>query len=378
MSERNPIKLFTVLIVALILIIFIVFGVKQFTGNSSDEPNTTISETTTRGGYIGSISNKDKTTEKTIESTKEENTDESAEVTAESETIPPTTPSGVLTAYITISSKPTKTSYYLGDSFSISGLKVSAHYSNGQTKDVTSLVKVSKPDMNRSGKQLVTITYTEGNIKSEASFDINVTTPSISISKDNVTLVVGESVSLTAKATPSSVTVTWSSSATDIATVSSKGKVTAINESFAIITATFSYGGHTYNDTCVVTVNKKEPVSSTLNVYFESGYYEVYNNIGTLYDLEGSIKSNYDITYVEVGVYGLVYVNGTLQEIDQYVDFDFSGEHKKSISLADLGDSDGAVCDFDFVEGEEYIVYVYAEDSSGNSKFDYIYAEFEN
>ena len=60
---------------------------------------------------------------------------------------------------ITVTTKPTKLSYVVGETFSTSGMKVTATYSNNTTKDVTSSVTVSQPDMSTSGTKTVTVTY---------------------------------------------------------------------------------------------------------------------------------------------------------------------------------------------------------------------------
>lgn len=79
---------------------------------------------------------------------------------------------------------------------------------------------------------------------------------SIILNKTSLTLLVGSSETLTATVSPSNATnknVAWSSSDTDVATVSSDGTVTAVGVGSTVITATTEAGG--LKATCSVTVN---------------------------------------------------------------------------------------------------------------------------
>lgn len=85
--------------------------------------------------------------------------------------------------------------------------------------------------------------------------DVHVT--SVSLDKNSVTLEEGETEQLTATVSPSNATdksVTWSSSNTSVATVSSNGLVTAVSHGSATITVTTTDGNKTA--TCSVTVNE--------------------------------------------------------------------------------------------------------------------------
>ena len=79
---------------------------------------------------------------------------------------------------------------------------------------------------------------------------------SITLSQNATTLTEGETLFLTATVSPSNATdqtVTWNSSNTNVATVDNNGKVKAIAEGYAIITATAG----DKQATCTVTVNKQ-------------------------------------------------------------------------------------------------------------------------
>lgn len=77
----------------------------------------------------------------------------------------------------------------------------------------------------------------------------------VDIVQDSVDIIVGGStVTLTAGVAPSNATITWASSDTDNATVSSGGVVTAVAAGTATITASITVDGTTYKDSCIVNV----------------------------------------------------------------------------------------------------------------------------
>lgn len=82
----------------------------------------------------------------------------------------------------------------------------------------------------------------------------NGTIPSVTLDKETLSLTVGGATgSLTATVVPVGATVTWRSSDTTKATVSS-GTVTAVAAGTCTITASITVDGVTYTDTCAVTV----------------------------------------------------------------------------------------------------------------------------
>ena len=82
---------------------------------------------------------------------------------------------------------------------------------------------------------------------------ISAGTPSVSVVPSNASVVVGNTVSLSAITAPAGETVTWTSSDTDKATVSG-GVVTGVASGSATITAKITVDGTDYTDTCTVTV----------------------------------------------------------------------------------------------------------------------------
>ena len=77
--------------------------------------------------------------------------------------------------------------------------------------------------------------------------------PDILLNKANITLAEGETDTITATTSPVGQAVTWESSDDTVATVAN-GVVTAESEGSAVITATMTYDGKTYTDSCNVTV----------------------------------------------------------------------------------------------------------------------------
>lgn len=78
-------------------------------------------------------------------------------------------------------------------------------------------------------------------------------TAEILLDRANVSLEEGENVKVTATTSPAGQEVTWSTSDSSIATVAN-GTITAVAEGTAIVTASMTYDGTTYSDTCNVTV----------------------------------------------------------------------------------------------------------------------------
>lgn len=79
-------------------------------------------------------------------------------------------------------------------------------------------------------------------------------TPSVLLNKHAVSVVEGETVTLTAETNPDGETVTWSTSSSTYADVTSGGVVSGESAGQAIITASITVDGVTYTDTCTVVV----------------------------------------------------------------------------------------------------------------------------
>lgn len=79
--------------------------------------------------------------------------------------------------------------------------------------------------------------------------------PSVFINTHNAEVDVDADITLTAITVPANATVTWSSSASGVASVTSAGVVSGESEGSAIITASITVDSVTYSDTCTVVVN---------------------------------------------------------------------------------------------------------------------------
>ena len=76
---------------------------------------------------------------------------------------------------IEVTTKPTKTTYYVGDSLNTTGIKITGTYNNGTTNDVTSSAAYSGFDTNKTGTQTITVSCGE----KTANFEITVLALSI-------------------------------------------------------------------------------------------------------------------------------------------------------------------------------------------------------
>lgn len=75
---------------------------------------------------------------------------------------------------ITIDKKPGKLSYYIGESLDLSGIKVTAHYENGKTADVSAKVS-AQGDITSVGVKKITVVYNERDFIKTAEYEITVT-----------------------------------------------------------------------------------------------------------------------------------------------------------------------------------------------------------
>ena len=78
---------------------------------------------------------------------------------------------------ITLVTDNVKKAFVTGDTFTSEGLVVTANYSNCNDKNKTSKSVVTAPDMTVAGTKDVKVSYTEGDVTKEASYQITVTDP---------------------------------------------------------------------------------------------------------------------------------------------------------------------------------------------------------
>lgn len=172
---------------------------------------------------------------------------------------------------IRVVSKPNKTTYYIGDSFDSSGLRVEAQYSDGTTKDVTSSCDIDTDsfDSRYAGSCSVRISYSDGR-NCTTSLALTIKAPSISLNKGSITVSDKGSERITATTTPSGQSVSWSSDDESTATVSN-GTVYGVSAGTTTIRAEFEYNGKTYQKTCTVSVTRTELPKYTVSVKCGSG-----------------------------------------------------------------------------------------------------------
>ncbi len=104
---------------------------------------------------------------------------------------------------ITLDTSSVTTSFYVNGTFSYSGLVVTAHYDDNSSATVIP-TSVSTPDMTTTGSKTVTVTYTENGVSKTATYNITVSTKTITsiTASANKDFYVGETI------TTSDITVT--------------------------------------------------------------------------------------------------------------------------------------------------------------------------
>ena len=158
----------------------------------------------------------------------------------------------------TLSLSESHISMFEGDSRTISaygapaGASVSWSSSNSRVASVSGgrITAVS------SGSATIIAQFATAGRTYTATCQVTVSSSGITLSRYSITsLYVGESETISAMTSPSGQSVTWSSSNTRVAVVSN-GRITAVGAGSTIITASFSYGGTTYSESCSVTVRE--------------------------------------------------------------------------------------------------------------------------
>ena len=110
------------------------------------------------------------------------------------------------------------------------------------------------------GEAVITVKANDGKVKATCNVSVTVPVQSITISKEQLSLVVGQKYTLSATVLPKDATskdIKWTSSNSDIVSVDN-GQITAKSPGTAEITATSKDGNHT--SSCKVTVTKSQTV----------------------------------------------------------------------------------------------------------------------
>lgn len=110
------------------------------------------------------------------------------------------------------------------------------------------------PEFGQNELQTIQVGFTIQEYKGQSTA-IEPTAQGVALDKHTVSVVDEATTTLVATTTPAGQTVTWSSADTTIATVAS-GVVTGKDVGSTTITASMTYNGKTYTDSCVVTVTE--------------------------------------------------------------------------------------------------------------------------
>ena len=182
----------------------------------------------------------------------------------------PDKPAGKAT--LSITSRPNKTSYYIGDKLSTAGLTVRYTDTSGKSQTITSGF-TTNVDMSSAGSKQVTVTY-QG---VSSTFNISVKTPSVTVTQEQLT----DGLRLYATTDPAGQDLTWSSSNPSVAYFEGK-TLHAAGPGTTTISATMTYNGRKYSGSTTVIVGdnfeKEEPANYSFKIYCNpTDYYNAYS-----------------------------------------------------------------------------------------------------
>lgn len=161
---------------------------------------------------------------------------------------------------------------------------------------------------------------------------------SLIFDREDLVLFVGETEKINCTVSPQSTAVTWKSSDTSVAIVSSVGTVAAVGEGTATITASFVYNATTYKDTCKVTVERiPDDDNQDNNQDNNQDDYDAYDAVREY------IRKNGDIFIRKTDNKGVAYGGIISLDDEDNISFFFTYEccsvlvtYKKGIKTADL------------------------------------------
>lgn len=172
-------------------------------------------------------------------------------------------------ATLSITSRPNKTSYYIGDKLNTAGLTARYTDASGKAQTITSGF-TTNVDMTSAGAKQVTVTYRDAS----STFSISVKEPSVTVTQEEL----NEGLRLYATTDPAGQDVTWSSSNTSVAYFEGK-TLHAAGSGTAVISATMTYNGRKYSGSTTVVVgdrmDKEEPANYSFKIY--CNLYDPYN-----------------------------------------------------------------------------------------------------
>ena len=168
----------------------------------------------------------------------------------------------------------------------------------------TSIAKVSSNGVVtalKKGTVTITASFKAEGKTYKSTYKITVKKPSVKLSDTSAIIIEGRTLNLSATTAPTDLKVTWKSSNTSVATVSTTGKITGKKVGTAKITASITYKGTTYQTTCKVTIKKvasaSENITTLINYIKKNGKI---NRSGlkyiTLSDYIPGYNENYTVT----------------------------------------------------------------------------------
>ena len=171
----------------------------------------------------------------------------------------PDKPAGKAT--LSITSRPNKTSYYIGDKLNTAGLTARYTDASGKAQTITSGF-TTNVDMTSAGAKQVTVTYRDAS----STFSISVKEPRVTVTQEEL----NEGLRLYATTDPAGQDVTWSSSNPSVAYFEGK-TLHAAGSGTAVISATMTYNGRKYSGSTTVVVgdrmDKEEPANYSFKIY---------------------------------------------------------------------------------------------------------------
>ena len=185
----------------------------------------------------------------------------------------PDKPAGKAT--LSITSRPNKTSYYIGDKLNTAGLTARYTDASGKAQTITSGF-TTNADLSSAGSKQVTVTY-QG---VSTTFNVTVKTPSVTVTQEEL----NEGLRLYATTDPAGQDVTWSSSNPSVAYFEGK-TLHAAGSGTAVISATMTYNGRKYSGSTTVVVgdrmDKEEPANYSFKIYCNLYEYENFYGVSS-------------------------------------------------------------------------------------------------
>lgn len=191
----------------------------------------------------------------------------------------PDKPAGKAT--LSITSRPNKTSYYIGDKLNTAGLTARYTDTSGKSQTITSGF-TTNVDMSSAGSKQVTVTY-QG---VSSTFSISVKTPSVTVTQEQL----NDGLRLSATTDPAGQDLTWSSSNPNVAYFEGK-TLHAAGPGTTTISATMTYNGRKYSGSTTIIVGdnfeKEEPANYTFKIFCNLHGPEYMNAYGINSDIPG-------------------------------------------------------------------------------------------